>query len=238
MFSIVFKRHILICLLLYTAAATAGDVTITNSMYFIGGEYSLNSRSGRYKFSDGKFHEVSLDNLHMGGLIFGKRIALSKFLRLQLPLIFDYGTITTDTFDLMFSDGIKPTALRRNYYHVGIIPQLQFPLQVAPRAQFYLGAGFGFHMMRFVEKENRLDKDIAVSDIYPESSTNFPFSLNAGAGLDLIFNAKYGLVLNYNFQYWNPVKYKTSHDLFLYKPVNYHERFLTHTFGICLLVNR
>jgi len=232
-----FALVILVCTAVYGAGTERPFVF--DRMFFGGLNTAFNSRQGNLVFSDQYSQNVNSPNLYTFGVTAGKRFPLSADLRIAIPLSLDYGSLAIDSFyDVNLTNGEVVDVIKKaRYYHTGISPVIQLPFKVNIRANLYLCAGGGVHMLKYLEIMHQLGNPLGrVNSDFLEHGRAFSLSADAGIGYELIVSKRYGVAFQYNFRYWNPVKYKTSRDgLFLYKPVTYKEKFLTHSFQVLLL---
>jgi len=229
----------LVFLFLFLFAEMA-QAFIADSMYFGGFEFSNNLRRGFFKLSGGHTQKQELNDLVMSGISVGKRFRLNDYLRLNIPLSFDYGKSSEDTFEVAIEGGTYVTAaIQSSLFQIGTTPALQMPLKVTPEARIVLSGGAGFHLIKYLEEEIETgQQQFKINDPYLESSFKAAVSANAGVGFETLMSRKFGISAMYTFRYWKPVSYKTQRDLFPSDPVDYSQVFFTHQILFCILLNR
>lgn len=214
---------------------------IADSIYFGGLEISNNLRRGYFKLSEGHEQKQQLNNMTMYGFSIGKRFRLNDYMRVQVPLTFDYGKADEDTVQsLLLNDGTSTSAIRQSeIFHLAINPDLQFPLNVAPESRIIISAGTGVHFIRYLEQEIMAGQSqVKISDPYLENGFKVTVSGSAGVGFETLMSRQFGISVMYTFRYWEPVSYKTQRDLFPTSPVDYSQVFFTHQISISILLNR
>ena len=214
---------------------------VADKMFFTGATMSYNVRNRIVSLSNSEFYTQSRNDARIYGLTLGKRLPFLLHTRLHLPLHIEYGSVVEDTLeDIPLEDGSRERLLlSTTLLHTGFIPELQIPIRFTQDAALYLGAGGGIHFVKFTENEY-IDgrEDIRVIDSYLEEGSGLSFSAGVGVGFEVIIRDHFGISLNYSFHYWNPIRSKTSRDLFPYQALSYKENYHTHLIQLLLLIKR
>ncbi len=219
--------HLAFCL---TANTTSVD---PNTAFGIGPEYSYTKRSGYYDFPE--IHKSQLlkrSDLNMIGGVLIKRGTINDYLRFQAGLDFEMGSVTDDTLLLSSASLVKFT-----FFHIGLEPQLQFPLSTAGRTRPYLLAGGGINYVYTKNRTYFLDNGMQViwTDL-PSYIRSGCFSIyaTAGVGVDYALTRSAMVSIWYSFMYGQPVRYELK-DNFPLSAQKYHETFFSNRFHATLL---
>lgn len=195
-------------------------LNVIDRMFFAGAGFSYNDRLGHLQLSNGREQDIARAEIPSMGIILGKRFALARMVRLQVPLSLEFGAANEDPYESF--NGVKKSKLLQ----FSIIPALQLPLRLNSEAAFYLSVGGGFHVSRLGEKN---------IDDFVNSFTCSSVSLTGGAGVEVMIARDRAFTLQYCLRYGKPVFYKMM-ELFPSSGVNYKETFFTHSIQFLIMV--
>ncbi|HEX2959620.1 MAG TPA: hypothetical protein VHO70_22480 [Chitinispirillaceae bacterium] len=194
---------------------------VIDRMFFAGAAFSYNDRLGHLQLSNGREQDIARAEIPSVGIVLGKRFALARMVRLQVPLNLEFGAANEDPYESF--DGVKKSKLLQ----VSMIPVLQLPLRLNSEAAFYLSVGGGFHVVRFGEKN---------LDDFINSFTCASVSLAGGAGVEVMIARDRAFTLQYCLRYGKPVFYKYMKELVPFSGVTYKETFFTHSIQFLIMI--
>lgn len=214
-------RHVLALFLLILFNAESFSLPVTDKGLFTGASLIYHNRVGYLTFSDGRTDPIGREDMPAFGFLLGKRFAISKIFRLQVPMMVSFGSVSEDSFASF--DGIVKAKL----LGFELSPELQLPLKVNAINAFYLSVGSGVHVVNFTE-QNR--------DDFVNRFTCSSLSIGAGVGYEKVTSRTAAFSIQYFFRFGRPVYYTYLKDLFPYRGLEYKETFLTHSIRFILLV--
>lgn len=202
-----------------------------DNMRFFAVNITNHDRTAIYDLGNAHEQKEGRNSLISAGVTIGKRIAISRIFRLELPLCYNYGIVKDPLRNIRLNYGTIPdeVILKSVFYEFGISPELQFKMPFVSRHVLYALAGGGMH---YVEMEQ---KEWYGNIPYIEKYSGLRWSICCGAGMDLGINRYIALGVQYQFRYWHPVKGSTVKDLFPLGNVVYKEQFLSQTISVLLL---
>jgi hypothetical protein len=211
---------------------------ILQDAFCIGFNLSCNNREGYLHFGD-KYGDQSVprDALWLWGISGDKRFPLTEWLRGQIGVNASFGSSNEDTSETVsiVDSTIQHMITQNTYVHIAVIPELQLPISVSPDASLFLTLGGGLHFLDIKEQEFLMGfPDIRITDPDLQDHSIFTISIHGGAGFEFVVNHRIGFVFSYSYRYWVPVNYDIASDLYPLKPINYRERYLTHTFELVI----
>jgi hypothetical protein len=212
--------------------ASGADRAIWDNAYFLGPAIIYNIRDGFYDFADiQKSLPVARNSLFMYGIGGGKRLGLTRFMRLQIGLNLDMGSVLDDTLSTMLvgKSTLSPIGVKHTIYHAGLAPELQFCVPMTDRTLPFVRIGGGLNYVAGNEQMFVLNSDTLVTGMDPETMYNghWNFNVMAGFGFDLIVARSITICLSYSFTYWQPVQGAIYND-FPLNGLKYHEIFYSH----------
>jgi hypothetical protein len=211
-----------------------------DKQWFIGFPLQYHERRGFLEFDKDHVQELGRGNMVTTGALLGKRFLLLNGYRLQVAASVHYGTTIDDTLPgITVGDTILPTQVFSVLFHGSMVADLQRPMTVSPDASWYWHIGYGAHYAELSEYETlNNDPKLKVVDEYLEANRMWSGSVHGGLGFEIAVTPIFGFAVSYTFRYWHPVHYGMVRDLFLWRPIDYRERFFSNEFDIILLVKR
>jgi hypothetical protein len=211
-----------------------------DKQWFIGFPVQFHERRGFLEFDRDHVQEQGKGNMVTIGALLGKRFLLCNGYRLQVSASVHYGASIDDTLpSIVVGDTALPTQMLSVFFHGSMVADLQHPMTVSPDASWYWHIGYGAHYAELSEYETlNNDPKLRVNDEYLETNRMWSGSIHAGLGFEIAITPIFGFAASYTFRYWHPVHYGMVRDLFLFRPVDYRERFLSHEIDFILLVKR
>jgi hypothetical protein len=212
--------------------ASGVDRAIFDNAYFLGPAIMYNIRDGFYDFVDiQKSLRAPRNSLLMYGAGGGKRFGLNNFMRLQIGINFDMGSIVDDTLSttLVGKSTPSPIGVKHTLYHAGFSPELQFYAPKTDRVLPFVRVGGGLNYVSGVEQMFVLNSDTLVEGMDPEIvyKNSLTFDVMAGFGFDLLVTRSIIICLSYSFRYWQPVLGSIQDD-FPLTALPYREIFYSH----------
>ena len=200
--------------------------------YFFGPVILYNLRDGFYDFVDiQKSRQAPRNSFLMYGAGGGKRFGLNNFMRLQIGINFDMGSIVDDTLSttLVGKSTPSPIGVKHTLYHAGFSPELQFYAPRTDRVLPFVRVGGGLNFVTGAEQMFVLNSDTLVVGMEPETiyTSRLNFDIMAGFGLDLLVTRSIIICLSYSFRYWQPVLGSIQDD-FPLTALPYREIFYSH----------
>jgi hypothetical protein len=207
--------------------------------YLLGPTFIINSRNGYDDFSDlQKSVRTPRNDLLMYGAFGAKRFPILKFIRLQVGLGFDMGSVTDDTVSATLIGKTAPSlvGVKHTFYHAAISPELQVSLPVSGPALPFFRIGGGLNFVSGREQMSVLNSDTLVDGMVPQTAYKDRFSFDAmtGFGVDVRLMRRLRFCFSYSFHYWQPVNGSIEED-FPLTALNYHEVFFSHCIQIAML---
>jgi hypothetical protein len=229
----------LIVMIMVSACVSFGAGPL-DKQWFIGIPLQFHERRGFLKFDDDHVQTLGRGNLFTSGALLGKRFLLLNGYRLQVAASVHYGTTIDDTLpSITVGDTALPTQVLSVLFHGSLVADLQRPMAVSPDASWYWHIGYGAHYAELSEYETlNNNPKLKVVDEYLETNRMWSGSIHGGLGFEIAITPIFGFAVSYTLRYWHPVHYGMVRDLFLWRPIDYRERFLSHEFDFILLVKR
>jgi hypothetical protein len=221
-----------------TAASAIGPENLDNA-YFLGPTLILNLRNGYDDFSAIQTSvKTPRNDLLMYGAVGGKRFPLNKFMRLQVGLGFDMGSVVDDTLSatLIGRSGPSIIGVKHTFYHASVSPELQFFAPISEGAVPFVRIGGGMNFVWGNEQMFVLNSDTLVDGMVPQTVYNNQLCFDAMAGLGIDFRITHSLwfCFSYSFRFWQPVQGSIEED-FPLTELNYHEIFFSHGIQLTML---
>jgi opacity protein-like surface antigen len=214
------------------STASGAQRSALDNAYCFGPAILYTVRDGYYDFTDiQKSRQVSRNSLLMYGVGGAKRFGLNKFVRLQIGLNFDMGSVVDDTLSttLVGKTTPSPIGVKHAFSHAGLAPELQFCAPMTDRTLPFVRLGGGLNYVSGAEQMSVLNSDTLVTGMDPQTVYKSPwnFDVMAGFGLDILISRSMAICLSYSFRYWQPIKGSIEDD-FPLTALPYHETFYSH----------